>query len=294
MGGSVQWIADFTESYRKVRVQETTFDALLEGDIKPKGLLIARIIGFLLVPNYYVAAFILRTSDRLLTANKLRELIETARAYMKQKELKWSWLIVVVDEPSGQVKNSVRELRLDDMGIALLGESSGECFSSGGLLGDHLRKCAVKALREAKTYNPSYPRPGRVSSINLSRVIFVSSSIFLLIFLGIAFLTGYLPMILTPIIVIISASIGLFLYYSRMRLTFSYDPRSFMLKHGRNLVLRGEWSSVEDVSVIRRGFNSFYLELKPKSESPPGRIPVSSLRIDPFPFRIALLDFLQK
>jgi hypothetical protein len=94
---------------------------ILTGESRPKGLVIARIIGFLLVPNYYVAAFILRASSKL----QFDSIITTVREHMRYEKLEWSWLVIVGDEEFlNRTRDDVKHLNMRDIGIVVLEASS--------------------------------------------------------------------------------------------------------------------------------------------------------------------------
>jgi len=280
------WVADFTESRRNVKVEETVFDVILTGESRPKGLVIARIIGFLLVPNYYVAAFILRASSKL----QFDSIITTVREHMRYEKLEWSWLVIVGDEEFlNRTRDNVKHLNMRDIGIVVLEASSGQTVSSEGLLGNHLNKCVKKGFKASLDYAPREFTPGTISPVNVSKLVFSIFSIFLLVFLGITFVTGLFPIILSPAIFLSSVILGRMLYRRKLHVSFSYDLNSFVLKQANKTVAHGRWKNIRDISLVRRGMKDFYVSLRIEDMPQDIRIPASSLKVDPFAFRLSLL-----
>jgi hypothetical protein len=291
MSRSGIWVADFTESRRNVKVEETVFDVVLTGDTRPKGLVIARIIGFLLVPEYYVATFVLRASNEL----QFDSIITTVRRHMRYEKLRWSWLVIVGDEKFlNRTRDDVKRLNMQDIGIVVLEASSGRTVSSEGLLGNHLNKCVKKGFKASLDYAPRKFTPGTISPVSVSKLVFSIFSIFLLVYLGITLVTGLFPIILSPAIFLSSVFLGRMLYLRKFHVSFSYDLNSFVLKQANKTVAHGEWSNIRDVSLVRQGIKDFYVSLKTEHKPQDVRVPASSLKVDPFAFRLSLLGLSGK
>jgi len=144
--GGGKWIADFTESFRNFKVKDLKFDLFATGRTRVKGFFLSRIASHLICPDYYVGCFVFKAKKESVNRNILSEMLDAIRGYMKKKELKWTWLIVLQRGYAEPFKNFVESMTNYDVGILLYDTSSKE-LSYNSPLGKQMAKYAFpKAL----------------------------------------------------------------------------------------------------------------------------------------------------
>jgi hypothetical protein len=141
MAGRGRWIADFTEAQRNIKINDIEFDALIEGNTRMKGFVLSRLFSYLLNPNYSVSCFILSTkSARKLDQKFLQKVLATIKSYMKNKEIKWSWLFIFSSEKMQDLKNRIQKIEDQTIGVALIDINSREIFHSNSYLGKQAKR----------------------------------------------------------------------------------------------------------------------------------------------------------
>jgi hypothetical protein len=90
---------------------------------------------------------------------------------------------------------------------------------------------------------------------------------------------------------IVSGVLGWFLYKQRYHTEFLYDENGFRLKKGSSPSLDHKWNEFHQVSLARDEYGSFRVRLHGSEE--PFEIPVSKLKLDPFQFRLDVMDFVE-
>jgi len=138
MTGSARWIADFTESFRDYEIEGTRFDMVLTGGMRVRsGFLMSRLFSYLTLPDYQVACFV-RCSEPETTT--FRRLIKLISDYMEAKGMKWSWLVVPVEDPfSYKLERMVEKLDLREIGVALVNIASEEVLTDSSYVGRRLK-----------------------------------------------------------------------------------------------------------------------------------------------------------
>jgi len=137
MVGKGSWVADFTESFRDLKINGILFDMVIRGNTRMKGFFLSRIFSYFTLPNYQVACLVFN-GNRVKQVDKqtMATLLEAAKNYMKDNELKWSWLIIAqAGEFSEKIKAAVSKLAIQEVGVALVDVTSLAITSSKGYLG---------------------------------------------------------------------------------------------------------------------------------------------------------------
>lgn len=133
--GRTQWVADLNESFRDYQVSGEVFPLLARGGSRPKGFLLSRLLSFMVMPNYNVCMYVQwldgsRAREHLM---RLLRIIETQR---DQKDIKWSWLLLIGDEPAPEpAKKVILEFGNRDIGLGYINVVTGETTTSPNQLG---------------------------------------------------------------------------------------------------------------------------------------------------------------
>lgn len=133
--GRLRWIADLNESFRDYPISSETFPLMARGGTRPKGFLLSRFFSFTVMPNYNVCMYAQRVSESHAKEYVMRllRIIETQR---DQKNIKWSWLLLMGDEPAPEpVSRVISEFGNKDIGLAYVNISTGEISTSPNQLG---------------------------------------------------------------------------------------------------------------------------------------------------------------
>lgn len=134
--GRGRWIADFTESKRNYRIDDVEFDAFIEGNTRMKGFLLSRLFSFLLNPNYAVNCFVLSTkSGRNLDEHLFRKALAAIRSYMKNNEIKWSWLFIYSTEKMPHLRSVIEKMDDQTIGVVFVDIRFKEVSHSNSYLG---------------------------------------------------------------------------------------------------------------------------------------------------------------
>ncbi|MBM3134268.1 MAG: hypothetical protein FJZ89_03065 [Chloroflexi bacterium] len=142
--GSARWVADFTESFRHYKIEDTVWDMVVRGHMRGKGLFLSRLFAYLSLPNYQVACFVY---TRELGDSDLRRMARHLLGYMKGEELDWCWLVLPREGPfSSRLQVALEKIDYRELGIALVNISSREIFTNPSYVGRRLRD-HVKCFR---------------------------------------------------------------------------------------------------------------------------------------------------
>lgn len=131
-----RWIADFNESFRNFRVRELEFDVFIRGNTRERGFLLSRVFSILLNPNYEVGCFMMSTEsikhfDRKFIGKALAEI----QSYMKDNEMKWSWLFIFTTREIDAIKKYIENIRDQSIGVVLVDTKSRNVIHSNSYLG---------------------------------------------------------------------------------------------------------------------------------------------------------------
>jgi hypothetical protein len=93
--------------------------------------------------------------------------------------------------------------------------------------------------------------------------------------------------------ILVSAVASYYIYLKTKHIEFSYDDESFSLKRGK-AVLNYQWRKTLKVLLIKEaGSGSFLIRLR-STEGEIVDIPVSRLKLNPFLFRVKLLEIIRR
>ena len=133
--GRARWLADLSETFRDYQLSGEVFQLLARGGTRPKGFLLSRFVAFTIMPNYSVCMYAqsVNGSHAKERVMRLLRIIETQR---EQKDIKWSWLLLLSDEPAPEsVSKLIDEFGNKDVGLGYINVSTGEIRTSPNQLG---------------------------------------------------------------------------------------------------------------------------------------------------------------
>jgi len=133
--GRARWLADLSETFRDYQVSGEVFPLLARGGTRPKGFLLSRFVAYTIMPNYNVCMYAqwLDSSRAKEQVMRLLRIVETQR---DQKDIKWSWLLLLSDEPApDSVNKLISQFGNRDVGLGYVNISTGEMSTSPNQLG---------------------------------------------------------------------------------------------------------------------------------------------------------------
>lgn len=133
MAGSGRWVADFVESLWGYQAGGVTFDLFIHGGMRPQGYVLSRFVARFAMPDYLAGCYV-RTGKPDLA--RLGSVTKAVRSHMKDRELKWSWLVLTGEQPfTSQARARVERNEVEEVGIALVDLSSEEIVTSASYPG---------------------------------------------------------------------------------------------------------------------------------------------------------------
>jgi hypothetical protein len=90
----------------------------------------------------------------------------------------------------------------------------------------------------------------------------------------------------------VAVVLGWFLYKQWYHIEFSYDDGGLKLKKGKGPPVVRKWNEFSQVSLIRNEYGEFKVGLYANAER--FEIPASKLKLEPFQFRLQVMDLVQK
>jgi len=133
--GRTKWVADLNESFRDYQLSGEVFSLVARGGSRPQGFLLSRFLAYMVMPNYNVCMYVqwLDASHAKEHVMRLLRIIETQR---DEKNIKWSWLILLGDEPAPEsAKRLITEFEKRDIGLGYVDTLTGETNTSPNPLG---------------------------------------------------------------------------------------------------------------------------------------------------------------
>jgi len=123
---------------------------------------------------------------------------------------------------------------------------------------------------------------------------------FVIMFMIQAVMVMFMPLQLTASIwyqilalnVGVAAVLGWFLYKQWYHVEFLYDDEGLELKKGKGLPINRKWNGFSKVSLMRNEYGEFKVGLYANGDR--FEIPVSRLKIEPFRFRLQVMDLVRK
>jgi hypothetical protein len=91
---------------------------------------------------------------------------------------------------------------------------------------------------------------------------------------------------------VVGAVLGWYLYKQWYHINFSYDELGFELRKGKYPPVAHGWKEFSQVSLVRDDRGDFTIRLH-KNESPV-EIPASKLKLDPFRFKLEVMNLVTK
>lgn len=121
---------------------------------------------------------------------------------------------------------------------------------------------------------------------------------FVIMFVIQAVIVLFTPMALTAPIwyqilavnLIVGLVLGWYLYKQWYHIEFSYDETGFNLRKGKAPPVSHRWKEFFQVSLARSEYGEFIVRLHGSGE--PFEIPVSKLKLDPFRFRLDIMNLV--
>jgi len=133
--GRTQWVADLNETFRDYQVSGEVFQLLARGGSRPKGFLLSRFLSFMVMPSYHVCMYVQRLEGSRAREHIMRllRIVETQR---DQKDIKWSWLLLLGDEPVPESASKlIREFGNREIGLCYIDTGTGQVTTSPNQLG---------------------------------------------------------------------------------------------------------------------------------------------------------------
>jgi len=135
MMGSGRWIADFNESFRNFKVHDVEFDMFIQGNTRTKGFFLSRLFSATVNPNYSVGCFIASSdSVKRVDGKFLGKALTEIHSYMKDNEMKWSWLLIFTTKKTGEMRKHVESIKDQNIGVVLVDAESGSLVHSNSYL----------------------------------------------------------------------------------------------------------------------------------------------------------------
>lgn len=141
MLGRGRWIADFNESFRNFKMRDIEFDVFIRGNTRMKGFLLSRVFSILLNPNYSVGCFMVSTESlRHFEKKFLGKALAEIQSYMKDNEMKWSWVFIFTTRGVGEMAKHVENIKDQSIGVVLVDTKSGSMVHSNSYLGKQAKR----------------------------------------------------------------------------------------------------------------------------------------------------------
>jgi len=133
--GRARWVADLNETFRDYQISGEVFPLLARGGSRPKGFLLSRFMAYTIMPNYNTC-FYTQWVDGSRTREQVMRLLRVVETQRDQKDIKWSWLLLLSDEPApDSVNKIISEFRNRDIGLGYVNIINGEMITSPNQLG---------------------------------------------------------------------------------------------------------------------------------------------------------------
>ena len=138
MLGGGRWIADFNESFWNFSFNGIIFEMMIYGGMRLKGFALSRLASTLLMPNYQAACFAYSEDPGL---KRLPGVLKAVQRYMKDKEIKWSWVVIPCESAfSPQARASMEKNEAQDLGIALVNLKTQEIITNRSYIGRRMAR----------------------------------------------------------------------------------------------------------------------------------------------------------
>jgi hypothetical protein len=133
--GRARWVADLNETFRDYQISGEVFALLARGGTRPKGFLLSRFMAYTVMPNYNTC-FYTQWVDGSRAREQVMRLLRVVETQRDQKDIKWSWLLLLSDEPApDSVNRIISDFRNRDIGLGYVNSINGEMTTSPNQLG---------------------------------------------------------------------------------------------------------------------------------------------------------------
>ncbi len=142
ISGRARWVAELNEFFREHRIRETVFDLYARGRTRSRGFLMSRFFAWSVLPDYHVSLLCI-DSSRLspFTQETLRRTIDAALHLLREGDLHWVWLIVLVHNTlPGWAMSFVQKYDRQELGLAIASTTSHDVVVSKNQVGKSISK----------------------------------------------------------------------------------------------------------------------------------------------------------
>ena len=133
--GRARWLADLNETFRDYQISGEAFPLLARGGTRPKGFLLSRFMAYTVMPNYNTCMYT-QWVDGSRAREQVMRLLRIVETQRDQKDIKWSWLLLLSNEPApDSVNKIISDFRNRDIGLGYVNIINGEMSTSPNQLG---------------------------------------------------------------------------------------------------------------------------------------------------------------
>jgi hypothetical protein len=133
--GRARWVAELNESFRDYQISGEVFPLVARGGTRPKGFLLSRFLAFTVMPNYNVCMYVQRLDGSHAKEHVMR-LLRIVETFRDQKDIKWSWLLLLSEEPVPESVNKlIGQFGNREIGLGYINILTGEMSTSPNQLG---------------------------------------------------------------------------------------------------------------------------------------------------------------
>ncbi|MEM0117197.1 MAG: hypothetical protein QXV32_02010 [Conexivisphaerales archaeon] len=296
MEGNGRWIADFSESFRNVRVKGKAFDMFIRGSTRGRsGYFFSALLSKTMLPAYAASCFVrVVNKEKPLSIDELENCIEVIHRYVRENEAKWSLLLLVfATKPPEWVKQKILNLNDNVVGVAMIDLQTMQTFNDQSFIGRAANRVIPKKWKYREPAARELPELAPVlegRNLNKLALIFgVSLAAFTVLSFIIAGLTtGVFAISRYSLILNLLVSILITVAYSRGRYRNRVEIKDgeMVLRFGRNSPVSIRFADYDLVSLVSTGPGSFAVRMYSASDhSDFVDIPVSSVKADASIFR---------
>ncbi len=137
IGGRARWVAELNEFFRDHRIRETVFDLYARGRTRSRGFLLSRFFAWSVLPDYRVSLLCI-DSRRLdpFTQETLRGAMDAALHLLREADLHWVWLIVLINNTlPGWAMSFVQRYDRRELGLAIASTTTHDVVVSNNQAG---------------------------------------------------------------------------------------------------------------------------------------------------------------
>jgi hypothetical protein len=296
MEGNGRWIADFSESFRNVRVKGKAFDMFIRGSTRGRsGYFFSALLSKTMLPAYAASCFVrVVNREKPLSMEELENCLEVIHKYVRDSEAKWSLLLLVFSvKPPEWIKQKVLNLNDNVVGVAMVDLQTMETFNDQSFIGRAANRLIPKKWKYRGPESRELPELSPVlegRNLNKLALIFGASlaAFTVLSFIIAGLTTGSFMISRLSLIFNLIVSIFITIAYSRGRYhnRLEIKDREIIVKLGRSPPASLRFSDYDLISLVSTGPGSFAVRMYSSSDhSEYVDIPVSSVKADASIFR---------